>query len=74
MNLKPDKEELERRNERDKADRLWSQEIAELLAVSLLNAGAIEATNYDRVVEILAEDLWVRLLTGDRPEHQSSQG
>ena len=45
----------------------WSKDIAILIADSLVDAGMISREQMPRATEIIAEELWTRLLVKDYP-------
>ena len=50
----------------------WSQDIAALAADALQDAKLIAAGDMPRAMEIIAEEIWVRLNLGDFPERVST--
>ncbi len=48
-------------------DKEWSEMIGELSADVLVDAGIIDKENFILASKIIAEEVWVRLLLGDRP-------
>jgi hypothetical protein len=48
-------------------DDAWSKDIAALIANSLVDAGVIDREAVERASEIIAEEIWTRLLVGDYP-------
>lgn len=48
-------------------DDTWSKEVAALVADSLVDGGVIDRAAVERAGEIIAEEIWVRLLVGDYP-------
>jgi hypothetical protein len=49
------------------ADRAWSKKVANLAIDELVLAGIVPQTQYERAVEIAAEEIFVRLAINDRP-------
>ena len=55
-------------------DDKWSKDIAALISDALLDGGVIEEASFDRASEIIAEEIWVRLLCGDYPPGATDPG
>ena len=49
------------------ADLAWSEKVARLAADALLRAKAIEAQQYNRSVDVIANEIYGVLAAGDRP-------
>ena len=50
----------------------WSRDIAELAADALVDAQLVAAGDMPRAIEIIAEEIWIRLNLGDYPEQAST--
>ena len=48
-------------------DDKWSKEIGELIADALVDGGLINREELPRAAEIIAEEIWTRLLCKDYP-------
>jgi len=48
-------------------DKDWSSSVANLVIDTLVTAKIVAKTDFDRAVEIAAEEIFVRLSIGDRP-------
>jgi hypothetical protein len=51
----------------DRALHDWSDAVALLVADALVDGGIVAPGEFARASEIIAEELWIRLLTNDRP-------
>lgn len=48
-------------------DRVWSRSVAELAIDRLLDAKILDQADTERAIAITAEEIFVRLALGDRP-------
>jgi len=55
----------------DEIDKAWSQHIASLSVHTLVQAGIVAKTDLDRALEIVAEEVLVRLSFEDRPNAEN---
>ena len=55
----------------EEIDAAWSQSIASIAAVTLIHAKLVASSEQERVTEIIAEEIRVRLLAGDRPDREN---
>lgn len=46
----------------------WSNDIAALVSDALVDAGLLKREDMARANEIIAEEIWVRLNMGDKPD------
>jgi hypothetical protein len=51
----------------EEIDTAWSQSVGSVAAVTLIHAKLLDATEQDRATAIIAEEIRVRLVAGDRP-------
>jgi hypothetical protein len=55
------------REERDMADDVWSIRVAESIVDELLGAKVITEDQAEWTRKIVAQDIWIRLISGFRP-------
>ena len=55
----------------DEIDKAWSDSVASIAASTLQVAKLLPDADYDRVREIIAEEILVRLILGDRPNREN---
>jgi hypothetical protein len=55
-------------------DDAWSKDIAVLIADSLVDGRVIDRGSVARAGEIIAEEIWARLLVGDYPPGATDPG
>ena len=55
----------------DEIDAAWSRSVASIAAVALIQAKLLARSEQDRVTEIIAEEIRVRLIAGDRPNREN---
>jgi hypothetical protein len=55
----------------EEIDAAWSQSVGSIAAVTLIHAKLLEAAEQDRATAIIAEEIRVRLIAGDRPDRQN---
>lgn len=46
---------------------IWSNEVAELIADAMIDAELISKEQFENAVEVIGEEIFVRLITGDYP-------
>jgi hypothetical protein len=52
----------------EEIDAVWSQSVASYAAITLIHAKLLAGSEQDRATEIIAEEIRVRLIAGDRPD------
>lgn len=57
----------------DETIETWSKAIATLAVDALLDSGHVTKKDFDEVVDIVATEIWVRLLTHDYPPPHEPQ-
>jgi len=55
----------------DEIDAAWSQSVGSIAAVTLIHAKLLAASEQDRASAIIAEEIRVRLIIGDRPDREN---
>jgi hypothetical protein len=55
----------------EEIDAAWSQSVASIAAVTLIDANLLAGPERDRATEIIAEEIRVRLIAGDRPDRDN---
>ena len=55
----------------DEIDKTWSRDIASLAVDALMKAGFVARADFDRSLEIVAEEVVVRLSLEDRPNAEN---
>ncbi|MEK6234195.1 MAG: hypothetical protein N2C14_05760 [Planctomycetales bacterium] len=53
-------------------DNDWSRSVAELAADALIDAGLIQKAQFAQTTEVIAEEIFVRLILNDRPDREES--
>ena len=51
----------------EEIDAAWSQSVASIEVVTLIHAKLLAVSEQNRATEIIAEEIRVRLIAGDRP-------
>jgi len=57
----------------EEIDASWSQSVGSIAAVALMHAKLLAPSEQDRATAIIAEEIRVRLIAGDRPDRQNWQ-
>jgi len=52
-------------------DEAWSRSVASIAAVTLIHAKILAESDQDRATAIIAEEIRVRLIIGDRPDREN---
>jgi len=52
-------------------DQAWSRSVATIAATTLIHAKILNETDHDRATAIIAEEIFVRLTVGDRPDREN---
>jgi hypothetical protein len=55
----------------EEIDAVWSQSVASIAAVALIDAKLVAGSEQERATGIIAEEIRVRLIIGDRPDRQN---
>ena len=55
------------------SDKKWSDDVASLVADALVDASVLNAQEFEKAVEIISEEINVRLALGDYPEIDTGQ-
>ena len=57
----------------EEIDAAWSQSVGSIAAVTLIHAKLLASSEQDRATAIIAEEIRVRLIAGDRPDRQNGK-
>ena len=52
-------------------DQAWSRSVASIVAATLIQAELLSESDQDRATAIIAEEIFVRLTAGDRPDREN---
>ena len=52
-------------------DQAWSRSVASIAATTLVHAKILSEADQDRATSIIAEEILVRLIAGDRPSREN---
>ncbi len=52
----------------DEIDQAWSRSVGSIAAVTLIHAKILTEADQDRATAIIAEEIRIRLIMGDRPD------
>ena len=52
-------------------DEAWSRSVASIAATTLIHAKILNEADQDRATAIIAEEIFVRLIAGDRPDQEN---
>jgi hypothetical protein len=52
-------------------DEAWSQSVAAIAADALVMAKLLAGSEQDRAKAIIAEEIYIRLIAGDRPDREN---
>ncbi len=52
-------------------DEAWSRSVASIAAVTLIHAKILAESDQDRATAIIAEEIRIRLIIGDRPDREN---
>jgi hypothetical protein len=55
----------------EEIDQTWSRSVASIAAVTLIHAKILTEADQDRATAIIAEEILVRLIAGDRPDREN---
>jgi hypothetical protein len=55
----------------EEIDAAWSQSVGSIAAVTLIHAKLLAGSEQDRATAIIAEEIRVRLIAGDRPDREN---
>jgi hypothetical protein len=55
----------------DEIDQAWSRSVASIAAITLIHAKLLNAVDQDRATAIIAEEVLVRPIIGDRPDREN---
>jgi hypothetical protein len=55
----------------DEINAAWSQSVASITAVALIHAKLLAEFEQDRATVVIAEEIRVRLIAGDRPDREN---
>ena len=55
----------------EEIDAAWSQSVASIAAATLVYANLLARSEQDRATKIIAEEIRVRLIAGDRPDRDN---
>jgi len=55
----------------EEIDAAWSQSVASVAAVTLIHANLLAGSDQNRATEIIADEIRVRLIAGDRPDRDN---
>jgi len=59
--------DLDEQEARSAADKIWSRKVASIALHTCVHAKALAPEQVERCIEIVAEEIFVRLVIGDRP-------
>jgi hypothetical protein len=55
----------------DEINSAWSTSVAAIASATLIHAKILAESDKDRATEIIAEEILVRLIAGDRPDREN---